>query len=89
VRPADVHDTETIAAVHVASFRSLAFVPRVHTDDEIDRWVRTELVPTHEVWVAEEEVVIGHAALKESLLGHLYVHPDHQGKAPGRRCSTS
>jgi GNAT superfamily N-acetyltransferase len=84
VRAAELHDSDTIAEVHVASFRGLAFVPLVHTDDEIRVWIRAEMIPSHEVWVAEDAgVVVGHAALKGDVLGHLYVHPDHQGRGVG------
>jgi GNAT superfamily N-acetyltransferase len=84
VRAARPHDSETIAEVHLASFRGLTFLPLVHTDDEVRSWIRTEMIPAHEVWVAEEGGrVVGHAALKDDVLGHLYVHPDHQGSGVG------
>jgi GNAT superfamily N-acetyltransferase len=84
VRAAEQRDFDTIAEVHLASFRGLAFLPLVHSDDEIREWIRAVVIPTHEVWVAEEDgVVVGHAALKDDLLGHLYVHPDHQGRGAG------
>jgi GNAT superfamily N-acetyltransferase len=85
VRRAGTGDIDTIADVFVASFRSLEFVPLIHTDDDIRRWIREEMVPGHEVWVAEDERdgVVGLAALKDDLLGHLYVRPDAQGRGAG------
>ena len=77
-------DTDTIAEVFVASFRGLTFLPAVHSDDEIRSWIRNEMAPAHEVWVAEvDDVVVGLAALHGDLLGHLYVHPDAQGRGIG------
>jgi len=84
VRSARDGDAPAIAEVYLASFRGLAFLPPVHTDDEIRTWIRTELIPSHEVWVAQEgEEVVGLAALAHDVLGHLYVHPDHQGRGLG------
>jgi GNAT superfamily N-acetyltransferase len=84
VRPASRHDTDAIAAVFLASFRGLTFLPTLHTDDEIRTWIREVMVPEHEVWVAETGgAVVGIAALADDLLGHLYVHPDAQGHGVG------
>ncbi|MEX2613637.1 MAG: GNAT family N-acetyltransferase, partial [Gaiellaceae bacterium] len=47
-------------------------------------WIRHQMFPSHEVWVAEvEDRVVGFAALSGDLLGHLYVHPDEQGRGVG------
>ena len=83
MRKARTGDTDTIADVFVSSFRSLEFVPRIHTDDEIRRWIREEMVPGHEVWVADDAGVVGFAALKDDLLGHLYVRPAAQRRGAG------
>jgi GNAT superfamily N-acetyltransferase len=84
VRRAVANDTDTIAEVFVASFRGLDFVPRIHTDDEIRGWIREEMIPSHEVWVADDgRGVVGFAALTDDLLGHLYVRPDAQGRGAG------
>jgi GNAT superfamily N-acetyltransferase len=84
VRTVRSDETDTIADVFIPSFRGLAFLPRLHSDEEIRRWIRDELVPGHEVWVAElEGNVVGFAALSDDLLGHLYVHPDAQRRGIG------
>ena len=84
VRLARADDVEAVAEVFLASFAGLTFLPRLHTDDETREWVRRELVPTHEVWVAEEGgEVVGFAALAGDLLGHLYVHPSAQNRGIG------
>jgi GNAT superfamily N-acetyltransferase len=84
VRAARDHEADTIADVFIPSFRGLAFLPRLHTDEEIRGWIRDELVPGHEIWVAEVEGrVVGFAALSGDLLGHLYVHPDAQRRGVG------
>ena len=84
VRPALETDIDTIVEVHLASFRGLTFLPLVHTDEEIRRWLRDEMLPSHEVWVAEPDgSVAGFAALKGDLLGHLYVRPDLQRNGVG------
>jgi GNAT superfamily N-acetyltransferase len=40
-------------------------------------------VERREVWVAEEEAVIGFVALSTEKVEQLYVHPDHQGRGVG------
>lgn len=84
IRLARTDEADTIADVFVASFRGLTFLPNLHTDDQIRQWIRDEMVPGHEVWVAEADGrVVGFAALTNDLLGHLYVHPDTQNQGVG------
>jgi GNAT superfamily N-acetyltransferase len=84
IRLAETDDIDSIAEVFLASFADLTFLPRLHTDTETRRWIRAEMVPRHEVWVAEEDgAIVGFAALSGDLLGHLYVHPDAQNRGVG------
>jgi GNAT superfamily N-acetyltransferase len=84
VRPARADEADVVAAVFVPSFRGLAFLPLVHTDDQIRTWIRNEMFPGHEVWIAElTQSVVGFAALAGDFLGHLYVHPREQGRGVG------
>lgn len=85
IRPVRTGEADTIADVYIASFRGLTFLPRLHTDNEIRTWITTEMVPGHEVWIAEVEGrLAGIAALSGDLLGHLYVHPDEQDRGVGK-----
>ena len=84
IRRATAEDADDVADVYIASYRSLAFLPRTHGDDEIRMWIRRELLPTREVWVAEENGrIVGMAALSAELLDQLYVHPDGQRRGVG------
>jgi GNAT superfamily N-acetyltransferase len=84
VRPAAVDDTNSIAEVYLASHRGLDFLPRLHTDDDIRRFVREVVVPGHEVWVADDDDrVVGFAALSDDMLMWIYVHPDAQRRGAG------
>ena len=83
-RLARTTDVDTIADVFIASFRGLTFLPNLHTDDQIRIWIRDQMFPGHEVWVAEvRQSVVGYAALTGDLLGHLYVHPAEQNRGIG------
>jgi diaminopimelate epimerase len=84
VRRARPSDADAVADVFTASFRTLTFLPRLHTPDE-DRWfIRDVVLEQREVWVAEEdERIVGFAALEQDELTHLYVHPDAQGRGAG------
>jgi GNAT superfamily N-acetyltransferase len=78
-------DADQVAAVFSASFETLlTFLPNLHTHEEHWEFI-TEIVPRdHELWVAEEDGrVVGLAAVGADALGHLYVHPDHQGRGIG------
>jgi GNAT superfamily N-acetyltransferase len=84
IRLGRIHEADTIADVFVASFRGLTFLPKLHTDDQIRQWIRDEMVPAHEVWVAEMDGrIVGFGALTDDLLGHLYVHPEAQNQGVG------
>ncbi len=84
VRLARTGEADTIADVFIASFRGLTYLPLLHTDDEIRNWIRSQMVPAHEVWVAEaDDRIVGFAALAHDLLGHLYVHPEVQNQGIG------
>ncbi len=84
VRLAGTSDADAIADVFIPSFGGLTFLPRLHTDEETRDWIREVMLPGHEVWVAEvNDRLVGFAALTEDLLGHMYVHPDAQGRGIG------
>ena len=85
IRRARPEDAGAVAETYTASFESLlAFLPELHTSEERGQFI-TEVVPRdHEIWVVEDEGrVVGFAALGESTLGHLYVHPNFQSRGLG------
>jgi ribosomal protein S18 acetylase RimI-like enzyme len=85
IRRARPEDADAVAETYVASFATLfRFLPDVHSDDDRRRFI-TEVVPQdHEIWIAEEDGrVVGLAAVGESTLGHIYVHPDFHGRGIG------
>jgi GNAT superfamily N-acetyltransferase len=84
IRRARAGDAEGIAETFVASLESLTFLPAIHTHEEHRDFI-TEVVPRdHEIWVAEDEGrIVGLAAIGESTLGHIYVHPDFHARGLG------
>ena len=83
VRPALPDDADAVADVFTPSFRSLTFLPALHTPDEDRAYIRGR-VERGEVWVAVEDGrIVGMASLAEGVLGHLYVHPEAQGRGAG------
>ena len=85
IRRARPEDADALAQTFTASFETLlTFLPNLHSHEEHRRFI-TEIVPAdHEIWVADEDGrVVGLAAIGESTLGHLYVHPEHHGLGLG------
>ena len=85
IRRARPEDADAIAETFTASFETLlTFLPDLHSRDDRRLFIN-ELVPlSHEVWVAEDDGrVVAVAAIGESTLGHLYVHPDFHGRGFG------
>jgi ribosomal protein S18 acetylase RimI-like enzyme len=84
LRAATAADAASLADVFIPSFRTLAFLPRMHTDEEDRAFLRDAVLANQEVWVAEEGGrVVGFAALTADMLSHLYVHPEAQGRGAG------
>jgi L-amino acid N-acyltransferase YncA len=84
VRPARAADVEAVADAYVDAYAELTFLPTLHTDDETRSWIRSVVVPRHEVYVAEEDgQVVGFAALSSDMLMWIYVHPSAQGRGAG------
>jgi GNAT superfamily N-acetyltransferase len=83
IRRAVAEDAATIAAVFRRSFRTLTFLPTLHTPDE-DRAFFGRAVHEDELWVWEEDGrVLGFAALGDAMVNHLYVEPDEHGRGIG------
>jgi len=83
IRRARLADTDETARVFSASFRSMDFVPKLHSDEE-DRVFVRNLIAGKEVWLAlVDDRIAGLACLDNDWLAHLYVHPDHQGHSVG------
>jgi ribosomal protein S18 acetylase RimI-like enzyme len=85
LRRACASDAAAIAAIHVAARRkAMAYLPELHTDDEVRAWVAAAMLPNAVVWVAEiDGEVAGYVALRATDLDHLYVAPECQGRGVG------
>ena len=80
IRRATTDDTGRIADVWLSSWRATFDFPPAHPDEDVRRWLREELVPEHETWVATdpdaEDRVIALMALSDTAVEQLYVAPD-------------
>lgn len=89
IRRATVEDAPDIGEVWLASWRvTFDFAPG-HPDDDVRRWLATELVPNHETWVAadprDDGRIVALMALSDEKVEQLYVAPEWIGLGLGRR----
>jgi GNAT superfamily N-acetyltransferase len=83
IRRARLGDAEETAAVFSTSFKSMDFVPKLHSDDEDRAFVRG-LIANKETWLAlVDGRIAGLACIDGDWLAHLYVHPEQQGHSVG------
>ena len=77
-------DAEAIAAVLTPSFRTLTFLPMLHTAEEDRGFVRDVVLPQCTVWVAEGSTgIVAFLARHEQEIRMLYTHPDAIGNGAG------
>lgn len=86
LRPARPADAGPIAGVFLASFHATYAFPLAHSDDEVRDWIRDELVPARETWVAVAgSSVVGFMALAEGTVDQLYLSPGWWRRGIGTR----
>jgi ribosomal protein S18 acetylase RimI-like enzyme len=85
IRAATTADIDDIARILRVSFETaMPFIPPLHTPDEDRTFIRTRVIPACEIWVADENGVIGFIAFREGWIDHLYIRPAHQRRGLGR-----
>jgi|SRR5919109_4050361 GNAT superfamily N-acetyltransferase len=83
IRRARPEEADTLAALFRRSYRTLTFLPILHTPEE-DREHFRKIVREQDVWVAEEDGEIGgFVALDGNLGTFFYVDPDAHGRGIG------
>jgi GNAT superfamily N-acetyltransferase len=84
LRRATETDADAIADVLTAARAAQAWFPPLHSPEETRVFVRERLLPGHETWVVERDGrLVAFAAITGDHLGHLFVHPDAQGRGIG------
>ncbi|MEV0347713.1 GNAT family N-acetyltransferase [Nonomuraea sp. NPDC050680] len=84
IRLGGAGDADGIYRVFLAARNEMAYLPRLHADEETRHWITKIMIPQSQLWVAEHRgQVAGFAALHGSWLGHLYVHPEFQRNGVG------
>jgi GNAT superfamily N-acetyltransferase len=87
LRRATPADARAMAVVWLASFKATYRFPPGHPDEDVRRWIRDEVVPRAETWVAVEDdgTIVGLLSLVDDELDQLYVRPDRLGRGIGSR----
>jgi len=86
IRLARDDETSAVAELYLRARAAAvpAIPPSVHDDDDVRRWVRTTLLPSTEVWVADEDGgVIGFLALADGWIEQLYLEPSRTSEGIG------
>ncbi len=78
-------DATAVADVFLAArAEAMPYLPDLHTEAETRAWISDVVLHGYEVVVVEADTrLAGFAALQGEMLGHLYVHPDLQGRGIG------
>jgi ribosomal protein S18 acetylase RimI-like enzyme len=77
IRPATADDAEPIGRLFIASFATLTFLPKLHTDEETMHFIAHLVLRDSDVLVAERGGEIGgFIAMRAGMVEHLYVRPD-------------
>ena len=84
LRPATAADVAQLTELYLATRRAAepAMPPQVHSPESVLAFM-TGAVADKEVWVAEDDEIIGFLTLDDAFLDALYVGPDHQGFGVG------
>ncbi len=89
VRRAEPDDAIGIGDVWLTSWRATFDFPPGHPDADVRRWLRDELVPRSEAWVAADPEaggrIVGIMALSATMIEQLYLAPDWIGRGVGHR----
>ena len=87
VRRAVASDADGIGDVWLSSWRATFDFEPGHPDEDVRRWLATELVPDNETWVALDPRgrVVALMVLSDTMVEQLYVAPDWIGRGLGRR----
>lgn len=87
IRRATDDDAVGIGDVWLTSWRATFDFEPGHPDDDVRRWLATELLPRHETWVAVDGDgnLVGLMALSATMLEQLYVTPEWIGRGLGKR----
>ena len=89
IRRATADDAAPAAEVYIAARHHAvpAIPPMAHPDDAVRVYWTEVLIPTNEVWVAENDngTIVAVMALEEDWLDQLYVAPGWTGRGIGER----
>jgi GNAT superfamily N-acetyltransferase len=83
IRRAEANDRFETAALFSETFRSMDFIPKLHSDEE-DREFVEDFIAGGDTWIAIlNGRIAGLACLEGGWLSHLYVHPAAQNQGVG------
>jgi ribosomal protein S18 acetylase RimI-like enzyme len=81
IRRATSADAAAVSRVFVHARDEMIYLPRI--PDEHRPLLGGWFIERDEIWVAEDDEIVGFFGLKEDVLSHLYVDPAHQDRGLG------
>jgi GNAT superfamily N-acetyltransferase len=87
LRRADPGDGDALGDVWLDAWYATFDFPPAHPDADVRTWLRDEMLPAHEVWVATDgaDRVVGFLALSDDMVDQLYIAPGWIGRGIGSR----